>query len=106
MLKFSLNENDSDVEVNLVGDLDIEATEVINEDLIPILLKFQVVQLNFEHVPFVDSSGMGLLLNIVKSLKDQNSIEITISGVKDEVYEVFDLLQIPEIVGEDVFVRT
>lgn len=103
MLKFSINEMDSRGIVNLVGDLDIEATEIINDDLIPCLLDFQMIQLNFEHVPFVDSSGMGLLLNIVKRLKEQN-IEVTISDVKEEVYEVFDLLQIPEIVGEETFV--
>ncbi len=103
MLKFSLNPKEEHVEVILEGDLDIDSTEVIEEELIPALEKnYHFVKLNFEHVPFVDSSGMGLLMNVVHTLKASEG-KVKVINVKDEVMEVFDLLQLPDILGEDVF---
>lgn len=46
---------------------------------------------------------MGLLLNLVQTFNDKGT-KVTISNVKDEVMDVFDLLQIPEILGDGVFV--
>lgn len=103
MIKYSLNPEEANVEVRLEGDLDIEGTEMIEEELIPALEKYKEISLNFENVPFVDSSGMGLLLNLVHTLKDVGS-KVTVINVKEDVMEVFELLQLPEILGKNVFV--
>jgi anti-anti-sigma factor len=103
MIKYSLIENQVNVEVRLEGDLDIEGTELVEEELLPKLQTYEVVNLNFEGVPFVDSSGIGLLLNIVQTLNEEN-IKVTISNVREEILEVFELLQLSDILGEGVFV--
>ena len=103
MLEFSLNPKEDHIEVILEGDLDIDATEIIEEELIPALENYQSIKINFEHVPFVDSSGMGLLMNLVQTLKE-SSAKVLIMNVREEVMEVFELLQLPDILGEDVFV--
>lgn len=84
------------------GDMDIEITEIMEEEIIPSLQKFRKVELNFADVSFVDSTGIGLLLNLVQQLKEKN-VFVTITHLSDEVFQVFDLLQIPEILGRDVF---
>jgi anti-sigma B factor antagonist/stage II sporulation protein AA (anti-sigma F factor antagonist) len=104
MFTFSMERNENKLEVHLIGDLDIDGTEVMEEKLIPSLLECKEVDVNFEHVPFVDSSGMGLLINLVHTLTEKK-IKVTISNVISEVMEVFDLLQLPEILGENVFVH-
>ncbi|MFD1737885.1 STAS domain-containing protein [Bacillus salitolerans] len=103
MLKYSLLEQEDGVRVDLEGDLDIETTEIIEEELTPSLLTYRSVVFNFERVPFVDSSGIGLLLKTIQLLTDQN-IKVTITNVNEDVAMVFDILQISDIVGEDVFV--
>ncbi len=103
MLKFSLNQKEDHIEVILEGDLDIDGTEVVEEELIPAIENYRFVNINFEHVPFVDSSGMGLLMNVVHTLKASNA-KVRVMNVRDEVMEVFELLQLPDILGEDVFV--
>jgi anti-anti-sigma factor len=103
MIKYSIHENEDHLEVKLEGDLDIDGTEVVDEELIPRLEKYKTVNIDFEHVPFVDSSGMGLLMNLVQSLKEKGT-KVTISNVKQDVYDVFELLQLPEILGEGVFI--
>ncbi|MFX3673190.1 MAG: lipid asymmetry maintenance protein MlaB [Paenisporosarcina sp.] len=105
MFMYSLIEEDKDLQVVIKGDLDIDGTEIINEELIPKMLTYKKVNINFEDVPFVDSSGMGLLMALVHTLTE-NETSITISNVREDVFEVFELLQIPEILGEDIFIRT
>lgn len=103
MVKYLLIEKNENVEVILDGDLDIEGTELVEEELLPSLEKFKVVNLNFNGVPFVDSTGIGLLLNIVQTLNEKG-IKVTICNVKQEIIEVFELLQLSDILGEGVFV--
>lgn len=104
LFTFSIKEiEERQLEINLNGDLDIEATETIEENLLPQLTNFKQIEFKFNNVPFVDSSGIGLLLNVVQTLKELGT-EVTITQVQKEVMEVFELLQIPEIVGENVFV--
>ncbi|WP_274856896.1 STAS domain-containing protein [Bacillus methanolicus] len=103
MISFSLNEVDGNLDVKLEGDLDIDGTEVIEEQLIPTMEKYKAVNINFANVPFVDSTGVGLLLNVIQSLNEKG-VKVTISNVRQEIFDIFELLEIPEIVGEGVFV--
>jgi len=103
MFSFLLIKEEEKVEVILEGDLDIDGTEVVEEELIPVIESFSFINLNLRDVPFVDSSGIGLLLNLVKTMEEKG-ITIVISNVREEVMDVFDLLQIPDILGEGIFI--
>ena len=46
---------------------------------------------------------MGLLLNLVQTLKETGT-KVIVSNVREEVMEVFELLQLPDILGDDIFV--
>ena len=46
---------------------------------------------------------MGLLLNLVQTLNEAGT-KVIVSNVREEVMEVFELLQLPDILGDDVFV--
>lgn len=102
MFHYAINEVEGLTQVHFNGDLDIEATELFEERLLPEVNKSREVLINFTNVPFVDSSGIGLLLNLVRFLQASN-IAVNISGVTPDVKIIFDLLQIPDIVGEHVF---
>lgn len=104
MIDFLLKETtDENLIVLFNGDLDIDSTEVVEEELLPAIENYKLVNISFENVPFVDSSGMGLLLNIVQSLKAKG-VKVTISQVNEDVQFIFEMLQIPEILGEDTFI--
>ncbi|OMP67513.1 STAS domain-containing protein [Domibacillus epiphyticus] len=104
MIDYLMKETeDGKIVVRLNGDLDIDSTEIVEEELLPAMEKYKKANIDFENVPFVDSSGMGLLLNIVQSLKEKG-INVTISNVREDVQVVFDLLQIPEILGDETFI--
>ncbi|TFE04219.1 STAS domain-containing protein [Jeotgalibacillus salarius] len=103
MFSYEIEKESDRAKVMFEGDLDIDCTEVIEEELIPALVDYKSVVIEFGEVEFVDSSGMGLLLNLVQSLRDED-VSVHIRRVREEVMEVFDLLQIPEILGRQTFV--
>lgn len=104
MFSFTLETQEKNIEAKFYGDLDIDGTEVIEEELILAIENFSYVNLNLNEVPFVDSSGIGLLIDLVKTLKEKG-ITVEISNVREEVMDVFELLQIPDIIGDEVFVK-
>lgn len=84
------------------GDIDIEATEVFEEEIGPVLPQYECVELNLAKVRFVDSTGIGLLIKLVQGLQEKGA-KVTITQLNSDVNEVFSLLQIPDILGKDVF---
>ena len=104
MFKYHVVNMESKAIVHFEGDLDIESTELIERELTPELLQYQDIQINFSGVPFVDSSGIGLLISMIKQLRKSGSC-VVIVNLDPEVKVVFSLLQLPLILGEDVFVN-
>lgn len=102
MLKFETYERDQQMQVDLEGELDIDSTELIQDELLPRILDSKSISISLEKVPFVDSTGIGLLIEMVKQVRDTNG-KIIITKVQKDVEEIFELLQIDEILGEDVF---
>nr|WP_106783636.1 STAS domain-containing protein [Lysinibacillus timonensis] len=104
MFSFNIIEQDEKLKVSLVGDLDIEATEIVEDEL-----SFQLqdtsgqVELDFQQIDFVDSSGIGLLITIISILKESNR-NPTIINLNEDVKQVFQLLQLEEIFGKGVLV--
>jgi anti-anti-sigma factor len=84
------------------GDMDIDTMELIEEEILPSLKQYAHVEINFSEVPFVDSTGVGLLINLVQSLKEE-FVKVKITNLSPQIAEIFNLLQIPDIIGRDVF---
>ena len=103
MLQYKIKNENEHLELTFEGDFDIEATELIQQEVKPILSKYETVTINLSEVPFVDSSGMGLLIDLVRSVETSKT-KIHISSVREEVFEVFELLQLPEILGRETFI--
>lgn len=102
MFQYSVNEVHGHTHVHFDGDLDIDASELFEEQLLPDIADRRDITISFKDVPFVDSSGIGLLLNMVRLLQEKNT-NVYISGVNADVKMIFDLLQLPDIIGEHVF---
>lgn len=103
MLDYTTETEGTTIRVSLNGDLDIECTEFLEDELFPLVTAYQAVEIDFEDVAFVDSSGIGLLINIIQELQNANR-KVTVSHIRTEVLEVFELLQIPDILGKEIFI--
>jgi anti-anti-sigma factor len=102
MFKYDIVHLDSKAIIFLNGDLDFDVTEIMREEIAPMLLKSQDIEIDFENVSFVDSSGIGLLITLIKDLREHGN-KVVVTHLKPEVKQVFSLLQLPEILGYDVF---
>ncbi len=82
--------------ITLEGDLDTKGALVM-EDLMTQLLErkmFRVI-FDFEKVPFVSSAGVGILLGIVSSLREESG-EVTFLNVSSKVRSVLRLLNLDD----------
>ncbi|RDI40021.1 STAS domain-containing protein [Falsibacillus pallidus] len=106
MFKYELvKENEEMGTVYFKGDLDIEVAEFIEQELIPELGEFQTIHLDLADVSFVDSTGIGLLIHLIDSLKNQYLLkEVLIQNVQEAVQDVFEIIGFREIIGESAFV--
>jgi anti-sigma B factor antagonist len=102
MFTYRLSEHQGEALVTFTGDIDIDGTETIEEKIVPALGSYQKVEIDFSGVHFVDSSGIGLLIGLVQTLKEKGRT-VQFRRIKPEVWEVFELLQLHEILGNEVF---
>jgi anti-anti-sigma factor len=101
MFAYQLVESDLKSTISFDGDLDIDVTELMEEEITPRLRKSVEVDIDFSSVHFVDSSGIGLLISLVQSLSDWGT-KVRIYHLNEDVKLVFDMLQLPDILGPDV----
>lgn len=103
MFTYQLEAEDNQVIIKLHGDLDIEVTEIVEQKILPLLLPFQQITFDLAKVPFVDSTGIGVLINLIDTLRKNNDrVGILIKDVQPLVQEVFEIIQLWEILGQDV----
>lgn len=88
--------------LQLMGELDIATVDIFRKGVEEARKDTARLVLDMTKLSFVDSTGVGGLLNVVKTLK-QEGIEVRVRNVSPEVYEVFDLLGLPMLLGKDVF---
>ncbi len=102
MFAYQIHKNETEAVVVLEGDFDIDSGEMLEEDILPVVSEYTQVRLNFGEIYFVDSSGIGLIIRMVDELREGGR-SVKIEQIRPEVMEVFELLQIREILGEEVF---
>ncbi|WP_108671433.1 STAS domain-containing protein [Peribacillus acanthi] len=103
MFSYELVKEGWSVSMFFNGDLDIDVSEIMEEEIIPNLLPFTEIHLDLSGVPFVDSTGIGLLINLIETVKkNQENVQIEIRNVQPLVKEVFVMLHLEEIFGEKV----
>jgi anti-anti-sigma factor len=103
MFSYELKGNNGEANIYLNGDLDIEVTEIIEIKILPELEPFQKINLDFSNVLFVDSTGIGLLINLIETLNSDDK-SIVITNIQPLVKEVFEMLQLNEIFAGKVSV--
>ncbi len=86
------------------GDLDIDVTEILEDEIIPKLDDYKRIQIDLSQVPFVDSTGIGLLIHLVESIQDLPLVEeVLIKNVQESVKDIFEIIGLEEIIGREVF---
>jgi len=102
MLEIETINGKSVICLKLSGELEISTVEQLRLCVERLPGGLTEVHLDFFGIEFVDSTGIGTLINVMKDLREQD-IKVMVTRIPKEIYEVFDLLSIPELMGEDSF---
>lgn len=83
------------------GILDISTVDSVQTSVSQ-LINVREVNLDFDKVTFVDSTGIGTISKILRKLASEG-VTATITNIPAGVFEVFEILGLPEIFGKEVF---
>ncbi len=104
MLEVKTSKESGQTVIDLVGEMDIATVDQFKMAVEEVRDGVSGMVFNLAELSFVDSTGVGGLLNVIKSLK-YDDMDVKVINVTDEVYEVFDLLGLPMLLGNDIFLR-
>lgn len=88
--------------LKLSGELDISTVDKFRLSIESIPKTTTAVDLDFSGVEFIDSTGIGNLVQFMNQLRAQD-IKVMIKRIPKEIHEVLDMLGIPELMGEKYF---
>ena len=95
MIKTVENQNDVMV-VALEGTLEVSGQQDLKDGLMKVAREQSDIVLDFSDVEFIDSSCLGALVSIAKTLRDDRG-DIKIIGLQDDVKSIFQITRLDKI---------
>ncbi len=96
-MEFDSREHGTVVILSLTGRLDLSNGGKLKEEIKRLLNSGKSsIHLNLGNVEFVNSSGLGALVSIMKEIRLQKG-RLTLSDLADYVQEIFDITQLSHI---------
>jgi anti-anti-sigma factor len=81
---------DGSTVVRAVGEVDLSATEDLAAAVRPCLAHGESVELDLAGVEFIDSSGLGTLVQLLKEAA-RNGASLTLTGVSTSTYRLLEV---------------
>ncbi len=93
--KITTNESQSVTVMNIGGYLDAHTAPELEKEFDKLLAenKYKVV-VNFKELSYISSAGLGVFMAYIETMRE-NGGDIKFCELKDDVYEIFDLLGFP-----------
>ncbi len=88
--------------VFLAGEMDLDCADTLRDAVAEAARGAKMVVLDFAGVEFIDSSGTGIFVRLCLDMKSQGT-PLLARNLSPAVRGVFEMLRVPELVGEDVF---
>ena len=96
-VKYSKNNQDQSWNVDITGELDVSTADKLKKELNQMLDKSILsINLNMEKLEYIDSTGLGVLIGILKRIKVEEK-EITIQNPKNNIKKIFSITGLDKI---------
>lgn len=89
--------------IYLMGEMDLDCADGLRQTVADAAQGAEMVVLDFDRVDFIDSSGTGVFVRLCLDMKGQGTPVIA-RRLSPAVRNVFDMLKVRDLVGDDVFV--
>ncbi|WP_284141782.1 MULTISPECIES: STAS domain-containing protein [unclassified Virgibacillus] len=91
--------------VNLVGEIDAYTAPNLKNALLPLTKKENnLVQVDMEQVSYMDSTGLGVFVNVLKSSKEHGS-KLQLVNLQERVFRLFKITGLHEIMDINAVIR-
>ncbi len=96
-MEFNRTDKDNVAVLSIIGRLDLGSGNKLKEQIREILdSQKTAIHINLKDVEFVNSSGLGALVSIMKEIRLHRG-RLTLSDMADYVREIFDITQLSHI---------
>ncbi len=90
-------EKDDICKISIVGEMDINSYLIVKEKLDEILEnKIVNIEINCENLSYIDSTGIGVLIGILKKIKKEEK-QISIVNAKNNIKRLFNITGLDKI---------
>ena len=95
-------EHGPDSTVYLTGEMDLDCADALRGAAMSVAVDTYQLTLDFGGVRFIDSSGTGIFVRLCLDLLQQG-VKVRVRSLTPQVQQVFDMLKVHELVGEEIF---
>ncbi|MGP4062750.1 STAS domain-containing protein [Halobacillus litoralis] len=104
-LTIDVTNKENSAYVVLSGEVDAFTAPKLKDTLLPLTREEgQVVEVDFEDVNYMDSTGLGVFISALKSTKEHDT-EMKLVQMQDRVYRLFKITGLTEIMNIDSTVQ-
>src|SRR6056297_1556363 len=83
-------------EVTPVGEIDIMSSEEFKKEINKIIEEIKDIKINGEKIEYMDSTGLGVLISLLKNTKE-NDKKIIIKNLKPNIYKLFNITGLTKV---------
>lgn len=92
-----LEKNDKICKMSIDGEMDINTYKKVKDKLNEIIDEESIdIELDFENLSYIDSTGIGVLIGILKKL-NKNEQSLIIKNTKDNIKRLFNITGLDKI---------
>lgn len=96
MFKTKVMEEKDQLVIFFSGDIDIYSKDQFEERSQQIISKKSDVVLDFKELDYIDSTGLGMLINLYKSLNESNH-KLSIRNENQNIRKIFEITDLTEL---------
>lgn len=97
-IRYLFSERADRWEVKIMGEVDIHSSQEVKEKLNTILNeKEKSMIINAEELDYIDSTGLGMLIGIVKRLKEKD-LDLTLVRLQPSVLKLFQITGLDKVI--------
>lgn len=97
-IRYLFSERADRWEVKIMGEVDIHSSQEVKEKLAEILNeKEKSMIINAEELDYIDSTGLGMLIGIVKRLKEKD-LNLTLVKLQANVLKLFQITGLDKVI--------
>lgn len=98
-LEIDIDKNEKKSIVTLIGEIDIFTAPKLKEALLPLTQQGgHVLEVDFNQVSYMDSTGLGVFISALKSTKEHNS-DMKIINLQERVLRLFTITGLDKVIN-------